>query len=152
MDTVNCPFGTFGNLVSKSCNNTCNTGYENFLEHKCSTYCTTGTSVYTDGGKQQCFLECPSGYYTKQVIIQHKDETTEACKACIYPCVECTGSDATQCLSCASGYLFHEGNGTCLKFENSTVAKTMCTFGFVYYDNNITLHYFIQQLLSLIHI
>ena len=62
MDTINCPFGTFGNLASKSCNNTCNSGYENYLEHSelififfnllkgCSSYCTTGTSAYTDGG------------------------------------------------------------------------------------------------------
>lgn len=128
VDSMHCPYNYFGNtLASKTCSLTCpGTAYRNFANRMCSSYCTSGSLRFENNGVMACYQNCPATFYNTSITATgalQSDQTNMQCTGCQSPCLNCVQG---QCISCISGYLFHENNGTC---------NTSCLPGFTQIAN-----------------
>jgi len=76
--------------------------YRNEEDSKCYQSCPTNTKLIE--AESLCVKNCPTSYYV--------DGTT--CKACNTSCLTCSGSAATQCLTCKSGFTI-TSTKTCIR-------------------------------------
>ena len=123
-DCSSCNSRYFLQLDSRSCLESCSSGWEDSLSRKClpcSTECETcsgprsdscfscnkGFYLHTDSGL--CSPSCPQeGYYP--------DNTTNTCFPCHGACASCFDSNNTNCQTCQPGYFLQlsPSNTTCL--------------------------------------
>ena len=123
VESLFCYYNYFGNTaVSSTCTSTCSGTYKNFAVRECTSYCTTGSLKYENSGDLSCLKQCPPTYHNSTITAIsgfQVDQTVFQCSTCSSPCLTC---DQNICLSCISGYFYHENNGTC---------NTSCLDGFV---------------------
>lgn len=86
------------NNSCQPCRYPCRTCQTNYISLTTSAYClscvsNSATVYYLDSGA--CVTKCPENSYG--------DQSTLACRPCIFPCLTCSGPFS--CLSCANGYL-----------------------------------------------
>lgn len=115
VESMYCPYNFFGNIASMTCASTCSGNtYQNFANRMCSSYCTTGSVKFVNNGVSACYQNCPATYYNSTITtasgVLQSDQTNFQCSICQSPCLTCSESS---CLSCMSGFLYHENNGSC---------------------------------------
>ena len=112
--------------------------------------CDPGCSTCSASNPQEC-TDCMSGYYLMSATFSYclpctfssSCETcsttnpgicltcfpgfylnsSSICVMCTFPCVACSGQNATQCSACAQGYVLTVSNNTCIQSNSSSLSN-----------------------------